>query len=358
VGSAQQNSEDAALNRALDDLSLLRDQLAYLGGRSNSQLGQGHPGQSGQQQAQNGRSGQRDLQGGQRAGDQQQRGQAGGGQSGAGGNRLAGLWGSMPLTTGGAVWRSAAIGCIALTLAACLTEQKREGEKNAVGELIINVNKRSNGEGYTPPWAPSTDENTPLAIGLDINANKKGDDQEYTPAWAPSTDKNKPLVIGRGILGWIVAVTWIAPPDTSTRCPGGTSIVQVVQSFKHTWLRGLDPGTLAAAQSLYPDDANVVDQPTGSGDPTYQGSLRILGFGLGSADVTGINAKGAQLLAKLEGKFETCVVCKPGWEPVSCVRWGFTADFTHTPPNITDAGLEKGAGTPRFQQVVQEYLHK
>src|SRR5208283_4071920 len=74
--------------------------------------------------------------------------------------------GIMPVTTGGAVWRSAAIGCIALTLAACLTEQKRE-EKSAVGELTVNVNKKSDGEGYTPAWAPSTDENTPLAIDLE-----------------------------------------------------------------------------------------------------------------------------------------------------------------------------------------------
>jgi hypothetical protein len=47
LGSAQHTSEDAALNRAMDDLSRLRDQLAGLGGRPNSQPGkQGQPGAS------------------------------------------------------------------------------------------------------------------------------------------------------------------------------------------------------------------------------------------------------------------------------------------------------------------------
>ena len=48
LGSAQHTSEDAALNRAMDDLSRLRDQLAGLGGRPNAQPngqpGQGQPG--------------------------------------------------------------------------------------------------------------------------------------------------------------------------------------------------------------------------------------------------------------------------------------------------------------------------
>jgi hypothetical protein len=74
LGSAQNASKDEALNRAMDDLSRLRDQLAGIGGRpnsqpgsqrSNSQPGQGQPGQ-------------------------QQTGQAGGGQSGGIGNRLSG----------------------------------------------------------------------------------------------------------------------------------------------------------------------------------------------------------------------------------------------------------------------------
>jgi hypothetical protein len=75
LGTAQHTSQDAALNRAMDDLSRLRDQLDGLGGRSNSQpnsqSGQGQPGRAGQQQPGQG-------------------GQAGGGQAGQVGNRLAG----------------------------------------------------------------------------------------------------------------------------------------------------------------------------------------------------------------------------------------------------------------------------
>ena len=63
LGSAQHTSQDAALNRAMDDLSRLRDQLDGLGGRSGSQGGQGQPGQGTK---------------------------AGGGQAGAIGNRVAG----------------------------------------------------------------------------------------------------------------------------------------------------------------------------------------------------------------------------------------------------------------------------
>jgi len=72
LGTAQHASGETALNRAMDDLSRLRDQLGGLGGRSdsqpNNQPGQGQPGQLGQQA-----------------------GQAGGRQSGDGvGNRIAG----------------------------------------------------------------------------------------------------------------------------------------------------------------------------------------------------------------------------------------------------------------------------
>jgi hypothetical protein len=110
LGSAQHSSEDAALNRAMDDLSRLRDQLAGLGGRTGQPGGKpngqpsGQPGnqpggqqfqpgqlnrdgqagqngqQPGQQQGQNGQSGQQTG----------QTGQAGGGQTGPVGNRVAG----------------------------------------------------------------------------------------------------------------------------------------------------------------------------------------------------------------------------------------------------------------------------
>jgi hypothetical protein len=93
LGSGQRISKDAELNRAMDDLSRLRDQLAGLGGRSNSQPGTGQAGRGGQQQAQSGQPGQGGQagQGGQ-SGSQRGGGQSGqaGGQAGPVGNRLAG----------------------------------------------------------------------------------------------------------------------------------------------------------------------------------------------------------------------------------------------------------------------------
>jgi hypothetical protein len=73
LGNAQHTSEDAAVNRAMDDLARLRDQLDQLGGRSNSQTGQGQAGQAGQpNQAgglnRNGQAGQGGQTGGQQAG--------------------------------------------------------------------------------------------------------------------------------------------------------------------------------------------------------------------------------------------------------------------------------------------------
>jgi hypothetical protein len=118
MGSAQTASKDAAVNRAMDDLARLRDQLAGLGGRPNGQpdpSGQGQPGQgqAGQgqpggqqyqpgqlsrngQPGQSGQSGQHGQSGqsGQ-AGQQGQGGQAGqSGQGGQVGNRAAGQTGN------------------------------------------------------------------------------------------------------------------------------------------------------------------------------------------------------------------------------------------------------------------------
>jgi len=102
LGTAQHASEDAALNRAMDDLSRLRDQLGALGGRSNSQTGQGQSGRAGQpggqqyqtsqlnrngQSGQTGQPGQQQAQNGQGQ-PGQQAGEAGGRQPGAIGNRL------------------------------------------------------------------------------------------------------------------------------------------------------------------------------------------------------------------------------------------------------------------------------
>ena len=76
LGNGQQNSREAALNRAMDDLSRLRDQLSSLTGRSNSGSNEsgraaqsgGQGGQSGQQPGQNGPTGQGARQAGQTGG--------------------------------------------------------------------------------------------------------------------------------------------------------------------------------------------------------------------------------------------------------------------------------------------------
>jgi hypothetical protein len=87
LGRTERSSEEASLNRAMDDLSRLRDQLNSLGGSANGQPGQGQPGQqfpTGQltrggqpgQQGQNGQAG--------------PGGQYGGRQAGGVGDRVAG----------------------------------------------------------------------------------------------------------------------------------------------------------------------------------------------------------------------------------------------------------------------------
>jgi hypothetical protein len=106
VGAAQQQaSPDTAINRAMDNLSRLRDQLAGLGGRPNPQAGQGQQGRGGQsggqqlqanqlsrngQSGQGGQPGQQGQQGGQggQAGQGGQNGQRG--QGGQGGQRADG----------------------------------------------------------------------------------------------------------------------------------------------------------------------------------------------------------------------------------------------------------------------------
>ncbi len=97
-GSARHDSEEAALNRAMDDLSRLRDQLGGLGGRSPGQ-GQPRAGQPGGQQlqtgqlaraGQSGQAGQPGQQQAQNGAPGQQAGQGGGRQLGGVGNRVAG----------------------------------------------------------------------------------------------------------------------------------------------------------------------------------------------------------------------------------------------------------------------------
>ena len=95
LGNGQPASKDAAVNRAMDDLARLRDQLAGLGGRPN-----GQPGASGQPAGQRYQPGQlsRNGQPGQSGQPGQQQGQGGqqrqGGQGGQVGDRIAGATGN------------------------------------------------------------------------------------------------------------------------------------------------------------------------------------------------------------------------------------------------------------------------
>ena len=86
LGTGEGTSKDAALSRAMDDLSRLRDQLSGLGGRAGSQPGQGQAGQAGRAGQPGGQSGQQPGQGTQAG----QGGQPGGNQAGGVGDRLAG----------------------------------------------------------------------------------------------------------------------------------------------------------------------------------------------------------------------------------------------------------------------------
>ncbi len=109
LGSTEHASEDVAINRAMDDLSRLRNQIAGLGGNPNQQQqGQGQ----GQAQGQPGRSGQRGGQqqaqseqlsrnGQQGQGGQGQQGQRGQGQQGQGGQGQQGQGGQGQQGQGG-----------------------------------------------------------------------------------------------------------------------------------------------------------------------------------------------------------------------------------------------------------------
>jgi hypothetical protein len=100
LGSAERPSEDAKLNRAMDDLARLRDQINSMGGQGRpgqqpaQQPGQqGRGGQNGQRQtdalARNGQQGQGQQGQGQQGQGQQGQGQQGQGQQGQGGQQQA-----------------------------------------------------------------------------------------------------------------------------------------------------------------------------------------------------------------------------------------------------------------------------
>jgi hypothetical protein len=96
LGGGQGNSEEAAINRAMDDLSRLRDQLSGLG-RTNPQAGQGQPSRAGQSGQQPGQGNQSGNQPGQQSGQGGQSGQqqGGGQQGGQGGGRQTGPIGNV-----------------------------------------------------------------------------------------------------------------------------------------------------------------------------------------------------------------------------------------------------------------------
>jgi hypothetical protein len=190
-----------------------------------------------------------------------------------------------------------------------------------------------------------------------VHVDRANPGEGHSPGWLRDPATGGQVAIGVGMFGWVIDGTWTPPANAATLCPGGYAVVQVILSWKHTWRDGLDPGTLAAARALHPDKENVVDLPTGPGNPTYKGSKSLPGGGQGSADAPGVNQAGTQLLKKLEGEFETCIVCKDGWRPVSCLRWGFSADYTKNPPEITGGIRGRGPGSLRFQDVVQTYLY-
>ncbi|HEV2198816.1 MAG TPA: hypothetical protein VGR73_03275 [Bryobacteraceae bacterium] len=105
LGGAQHDSKDAEINRAMDDLSRLRDQLDRLGGRPNPQAGGGQRGPAGQQyqSGQLDRNGQPSQQGGQQAQNGQAGQQGGANQAGnrfgdtnrGGGNRQGNVYGNI-----------------------------------------------------------------------------------------------------------------------------------------------------------------------------------------------------------------------------------------------------------------------
>ncbi len=152
LGAAQNGSQEAAINRAMDDLSRLRDQLSGLGQRP------GQPGQPGGQQFQtgqlsrNGQSGQQPGQSGQQGGQTgqqggqtgQQGGQTGGRQGGPMGNRLAGPVGNPAGGAGG----------------------NREGN---VYDNIDTGNTRISGRAVTPQQGPNpADTQRQIDQGLNL----------------------------------------------------------------------------------------------------------------------------------------------------------------------------------------------
>lgn len=197
----------------------------------------------------------------------------------------------------------------------------------------------------------------------EIDVSRANLGEGYAVVWYP-TQTDEPLRIGIGKFGWLIDGTWTKPDNIDEICPQGTTVVQAILSWVHTWRPGLSPDTLASAQRLFPDRHNQVDepkgpQPDGTKDPTYSGSAKLPGGAHKSTDAPGINAAGARLVDTLEGKLETCVVCKGTWRSLDCITWGFVADYTADPPAIEPKPEppEFGPASEAFTQTLNDYLN-
>jgi hypothetical protein len=189
--------------------------------------------------------------------------------------------------------------------------------------------------------------------GWTVTVSKENTGEGYRPAWAERA-------VGVNWFGWIVDARWSAPADVERTCPDGTTIVQVVHSFKHTWR----PNTPPPLMTQFRDRRQEVDNPIGEvliapgvteKDPTYRGSMPA-GTGHNSADTPG--SVPMTWLMKLEGELETCAVCRGSWRVLGCLRWGFATDFTKTPPETESTGLTPSAtASTLFQTVLAGYVN-
>jgi hypothetical protein len=165
LGGAQHTSKDAELNRAMDDLTRLRDQLAGLGGRQpNPQAGPGQAGRPAQGQlsrdGQPGQPGQTGQAGGQPSG------QAGGQPSGQAGGQPSGQAGGQPSGQ-----RGGQAGQIGDRLAGNVGNPgggAANGGRNIVGGVDTG-NTRISGQAVAPQRGPNpADAQRQIDQGLDL----------------------------------------------------------------------------------------------------------------------------------------------------------------------------------------------
>ncbi len=204
-------------------------------------------------------------------------------------------------------------------------------EGGRIGEWVVDVSKENPGDGYVPPWVPSDEHGVKQRIG-----------DNY--------------------VGWIIDAHWTPPSNVKSICPGGTTVVQVILEFTHTYRPGLPAATLAALQSTFPDKANEVDtprgpQPDGTKDPAYGGSMRVPNTNLHhAADTPGITPTARAAIQKIHARFETCVVCRGTWRPLDCVKWGYDADYKKSPSETTPDGPTYEKASDQFKSVLGTYV--